>query len=297
MFGVGVGVRVGGFTASSGGVAPYVGLLDTYPNAAAAYSLRLLKSDYTGNAIRVRRSSDNTEQDIGFSSGNLNTTALTTFCSGTNGFVTTWYDQSGNGRNATQTTASSQPQIVSSGSIILDNGKPAVRFDGGGDYLNYNQSSNNLFTVDFSVFALHRVTSGSSRKCIIESTSTASDVYNPSMEYNGALPTNLRLFTGGATTGFFLTSSTNTYNNVQIIASGLKNNTTIQELFVNNSSQGSTSSIAIAANITGYNIGTYRSANDRWFGGNMQEIILYNSYESTNRSGINTNINSFYSIY
>jgi hypothetical protein len=286
-----------GFLASSGAfiVPP---LLDNYPNAAAAYSLRLLRTTYTGSAIRVRRASDNTEQNIGFTAlGNLDTTALTSFCGSGNGFVTTWYDQSGNGRNATQTTASSQPQIVSSGSIILDNGKPAVRFDGGGDYLNYNQSSNNLFTVDFSVFALHRVTSGSSRKCIIESTSTASDVYNPSMEYNGALPTNLRLFTGGATTGFFLTSSTNTYNNVQIIASGLKNNTTIQELFVNNSSQGSTSSIAIAANITGYNIGTYRSANDRWFGGNMQEIILYNSYESTNRSGINTNINSFYSIY
>jgi hypothetical protein len=41
-------------------------LLDTYSGAAAAYSLRLLDSSYVGSAIRVRRSSDNTEQDIGF---------------------------------------------------------------------------------------------------------------------------------------------------------------------------------------------------------------------------------------
>jgi hypothetical protein len=129
MFGVGVGVRVGGQRFGSG-VAPYVGLLDSYPGAAAAYSVRLLKSDYTGNAIRVRRSSDNAEQNIGFSGGNLDTTALTSFCSGTNGFVTTWYDQSGNGNNCVQATAANQAQIVSSGSVITQGGKPSLLFNG-----------------------------------------------------------------------------------------------------------------------------------------------------------------------
>ena len=108
-------------------------LLDLYPNAAAAYSVRKLRTAYTGNAIRVRRSSDNAESDIGFSGDNIDTATLTSFCSGTNGFVTTWYDQSGNGRNATQTTAGNQPQIVSSGSVILENGKPALQFDGSND--------------------------------------------------------------------------------------------------------------------------------------------------------------------
>ena len=115
-----------------GSQSTFVGLLDTYPNAAAAYSLRALKVGYTGNLIRVRRSSDNAEQDIGFtndSNRNLDTSALTSFCSGTNGFVTTWYDQSGNGRNAVQTTAASQPQIVSSGSVLTENSKPSVRFN------------------------------------------------------------------------------------------------------------------------------------------------------------------------
>jgi hypothetical protein len=46
--------------------------------AVAAYSLRLLSSCYTGgNAIKVRRSSDNTEMNIGFTSnGDFDTTAL-----------------------------------------------------------------------------------------------------------------------------------------------------------------------------------------------------------------------------
>lgn len=45
--------------------------------SAAAYSLRKLRNAYTGNAIRVRRSSDNAEADIGFTAnGDLDTTAL-----------------------------------------------------------------------------------------------------------------------------------------------------------------------------------------------------------------------------
>tara|TARA_R110000868_G_scaffold358716_1_gene620433 strand:- start:268 stop:1134 length:867 start_codon:yes stop_codon:yes gene_type:complete len=141
---VGIGVRIG-----QNRFATSVGVLDLFPNASVAYSLRLLRSAYTGSAIRVRRSSDNTEQNIGFNSlGDLDTTALDTFCSGTNGFVTTWYDQSGNGNNLTQTTAANQPQIVSSGSVILQNTKPTIQTDGN-DFiettaLNIYASANNL---------------------------------------------------------------------------------------------------------------------------------------------------------
>ncbi len=94
-------------------------LLDTYTNAAVAYSLRQLRTAYTGAAIRVRRSSDNAEQDINFVGGDLDTSSLLTFCGAGNGFVTTWYDQSTNANNSTQATATSQAQIVSSGSLIL----------------------------------------------------------------------------------------------------------------------------------------------------------------------------------
>ncbi len=97
-------------------VAAYEGVLDLYPGAAVALSAaRLLDSTYTGDAIRVRRASDNAEQDIGFdASGELDTSALATFCAGTDGFVKTWYDQSGNGNDATQGTTASQPKIYDS---------------------------------------------------------------------------------------------------------------------------------------------------------------------------------------
>lgn len=54
-------------------------LLDLYPSAAVAYSLRKLRTAYTGSAIRIRRSSDNTEQDIGFIGENLDTQTMLDF--------------------------------------------------------------------------------------------------------------------------------------------------------------------------------------------------------------------------
>jgi hypothetical protein len=96
--------------------ASFTGLLDEYPNAAAAYSVRRLSSTYEGALIRVREDSGDTEADIGFdANGNLDTAALLAHCGVNSGFVVTWYDQSGNTNNAQQTTASIQPQIVSSG--------------------------------------------------------------------------------------------------------------------------------------------------------------------------------------
>lgn len=114
---------------------PFVGLLDTYTNAVAGWSLRKLRTAYTGNCIRVRRSSDNTELNIGFIGSSIDTTSLLSFCSGTNGFVTTWYDQSGNGYNQTQNNATLQPQIVSSGVIVGSGTQPAMQFDGSNDYM------------------------------------------------------------------------------------------------------------------------------------------------------------------
>lgn len=111
-------------------------LLDTAPGAAAAYSLRKLRNSYTGDAIRVRRSSDNAEQNIGFSGDGLDIAALTTFCTGTNGFVTTWYDQSGNTENLTQTSSVAQPKIYDSASgVVTLFGRPSILFDGSNDYM------------------------------------------------------------------------------------------------------------------------------------------------------------------
>ena len=108
----------------------FEGILNQFPGASLGLSLRLLDINYTGSAIKVRRSSDNTELDIGFVNGVLDTASLLTFVGSGNGFVSLWYGQSGNGFNAFQTLAANQPKIVSNGSLILDNGNPAIEFDG-----------------------------------------------------------------------------------------------------------------------------------------------------------------------
>ena len=91
-----------------------------------AYSTRKLRSNHIGSAIRIRRSSDNAEQDIGFSGENLDTAAISTFVGSNSAYVVKWYDQSGTADHATQTTAASQPRIVNAGTIDLKNGKAAI---------------------------------------------------------------------------------------------------------------------------------------------------------------------------
>ena len=122
---------------SSGSTPPAEDLiLNIYPYASGAYSLRKLDKNYTGNCIRVRRSNDNVQSDIGFdSNGDLDTTALLTFVGSNSAFVTFWYDQSGLGNNmqVQPNTASTEPRIVNSGTIDVVNSRPAIYFDGSDD--------------------------------------------------------------------------------------------------------------------------------------------------------------------
>ena len=62
--------------------------------------------------------------------GDLDAEALLSFVGSGSGFITIWYDQSGNSRNAAQTTPAEQPRIVSNGAIETQNGRPVVSFDG-----------------------------------------------------------------------------------------------------------------------------------------------------------------------
>jgi hypothetical protein len=108
-----------GFGTAPGG-AGFVGALDAYTaGLAVVWSVRRLLSSYTGALIRVRRSSDNTEQDIGYtSSGALDTTALLAFCGAGSGFIRWVYDQkTGTAINIGQSTAATQPRIVNAGAL------------------------------------------------------------------------------------------------------------------------------------------------------------------------------------
>ena len=111
----------------------FTSVLDGLPAAAAAFSVRRLASSYTGPLLRVRRSSDNAQQDIGTTvGGTLDTTTLASFCSSTSCFVSVWYDQSGNGQDAVQSVAATQPRIVNAGALEMEGGRPALRYAAAG---------------------------------------------------------------------------------------------------------------------------------------------------------------------
>jgi len=110
--------------------------LNQFSGASLGLSLFLLIANYLGFCIRVRRSSDNTELDIGFVNGVLDIASLLTFVGSGNGFASIIYDQVGS-NNMVQNTASLQGQIVSNGSVILKGGKPCIirSSDNDGGYL------------------------------------------------------------------------------------------------------------------------------------------------------------------
>lgn len=104
--------------------ATYLDELSIQPTA--VFSLKKRISTAT-KSIRVRRSSDNTEQDIGFVGNALDSTALLAFAGSGDAFVTTFYDQKGT-NNATQSTTANQPQIVAAGVSL-----GVLQFDGTND--------------------------------------------------------------------------------------------------------------------------------------------------------------------
>jgi hypothetical protein len=262
-------------------------LLDLYPSAAAAYSVRKLRNAYSGSAIRVRRSSDNTEQDIGFSSGNLDTTALTSFCSGTNGFVTTWYDQSGNGYNAIQGTAANQPRIVTSGSVLTTNGKPSALFDGTNDSLDttgtpFSATENTLIAVS----KLDSVSATYKRLFCVGR-------YNDGRYLGSNISTDdmLAIFNNSTLTCFGGVATT---QNLSI----MYNNGTNGVLWQN----GAQINTVTASNSSYGNENIYLGSDsaplmtEYWYG-IAQEFIYYPTSQSSNLSGIGTNINTYYGIY
>jgi hypothetical protein len=273
-------------------------LLDLYPNAAVAYSLRKLRTAYTGSAIRVRRSSDNTEQDIGFVGNDLNTTALTTFVGAGNGFVTTWYDQSGNARNATQATQANQPQIVSSGVVILNNSKPSLQYDGVDDSLRTIDLIGISGNTNVSAISVHKQINTASRRNIYHFGGT--DTLQSFALFANLRGTGQYEFATNANdfrTNF--STNTNTILSFLIKIPGIINTTT-SIYFNSNLSADRGGSSANVPNFTNtiLSIGNWIYPDfPSPFSGNISEVIFYNDSQASNRTGIETNINTHYAIY
>jgi hypothetical protein len=168
-------------------------ILDTLTGVLAGYSVRLLRTAYTGNIMRVRRFSDNTEIDVGFdSNGEFGLTSpvsnpstggpFTDFAdfighggTPTDGFVRWWYDQSSNANDAGQATQGSQPKIYDSGTGIIRKGsRPALAYA-----TNYTSSltlTTSLGTV-YSTFDVRETPTASAPSNFLYGHSTAADYH------------------------------------------------------------------------------------------------------------------------
>lgn len=156
----------------------YLDSLATAPKA--VYSLKKLVSTAT-KSVRVRRSSDNAEQDIGFSRNELDVAALLAFAGSSSCYVTTFYDQTSGAKNAVQATAANQPRIVNAG--VYDR---KLVFDGSNDSLKITSLANGTPTLGIYTRVKQSTTSTSSSKIIVEASTNFNSAAQAFLFFTGA---------------------------------------------------------------------------------------------------------------
>jgi hypothetical protein len=272
-------------------------LLDLYPNAAAAYSLRKLRSAYTGACIRVRRSSDNAEQDIGFVANELDTAALLAFVGSGNGLIVTWYDQQGS-NNLTNSTLIRQPIIVSSGVLQLSGGMSSIFMNKNVHFLTSTLS--NLVALPVSIFGA------------VETISLSTNAFgNVSFLVNGS--------TGGFQGRYEITASNTNYNlqrrnnsgtaTAKALDAWTPKRTLITALFASSDLSGrqdgnvyagvSYSGTPFSPGSSFYQLNHNIALNSTQLGidAKYMEVIIYHNDQTANAAAIEDNINNYYGIY
>jgi len=256
-------------------------VLDRAPRAAVAYSLRKLNSDYSGNAIIIRRSSDNNTKNIGFDSdGTLNESAITNFIgSSEDAFVTTWYDQSGNENNATQTTDSNQPKIALNGAVTTASGRPSLDFDGAGDVMFTGYSLGDTF----SHFLAGKETGGGNTRMI------SSENNNRIMTFNRS---QVAFQNVGFSSAAVVEDTTGTPGT----------NFALGAMIVDTESRGyiNGNDVTDNANRTGNTWGLLAIGSGQYNEHptmRFSELITYDSNQTENRKAIESRINGYYDIY
>jgi hypothetical protein len=200
------------------------------------------------------------------------------------GFVETWYDQSGNGNDATQSVAGSQPKIVDGGSLVTgDTGEPAFVGDGADDILSFS-SSIDFGTGEFFV-------------------STVADFDTGGALVGSAIPNWLLLLT----TSSIQVRSSNT-NTIYIITpdspltAGESYLISLSRVgdditaYVNGVAQADVETVVSTDTFSTDRL-LQRGPNGNPYSDPVSEIIIYDSDQSDNRTAIEGNINAHYNIY
>jgi len=259
--------------------------------AVGAFGLRKLNNAYTGAAIRVRNSGDDSEQDIGFTAaGDLDTTSLLSFVGSNDARITTWYDQSGRGNDGTQTVTTDQPYIVTAGVLETSAGKAAIRFETG----TTEEPIFNSIEFDHTDFNpqnrldKYLVTDTTDDRYLLWTGAEAGGRYG--FNANSLTPNDLNIFGGYGSPDLYV-------NGVQKVA--VYGTTTIGTIHTYLS--GRVLQVVENANPTGwtdFHFSGYGSPTNAFgYQGKVQEIIIFNKDNSANREYLQNNINAYYNIY
>lgn len=267
---------------------------DTTAPFYAGYSMaRRINASYSGSLVKVRRTSDDSLMDVGFDgSGNLDTTSLETWLSGSDGYVHTIYDQGDYALNFTQSEGSRQPKIATSGSVITDpsNAKPAC-------YNNVQYDVNLLCPV-------MQVMQPATYFMVCHPTSNVTyahflDGYNVSNRHIlGNSGGTIYIFAGNnLTDGAWTNDDTLLYGLMNGGSSAVGKNGAVATTGNAGSDSLGAALLLSGRKVSGVVLGT---PEDHWVSvqGYFQELIIYsNDNQSANRSTIESGINSYYSIY
>ena len=196
-----------------------------------------------------------------------------------NGFVETWYDQSGNGNNATQTTADNQPKIVENGNYLDE-----VKFDGTNDFLDLTSALG--ITNQAAIFTVAE-SGGGNDKIILDNRDGGTDGFRvfrfgDAFEYRWQSATVDTGTNPGSDTKFIGFANHDTSN-----ASAAVNGATATAV-------SDTSSINVTATPR---IGarSFTSAANFW-DGTINELIVYGADQTSDRANIESNIANHYGI-
>lgn len=227
-------------------------------DATAAYSLRQLFNTFPGNAVNIRRSSDNATLDIGFTgAGDFNVAAFSQFVGAGTGFITKWYDQSGNNADVSQSNTSLQPRIA----LNITNGKPVVSITNtSGLGLTSAAQSSNQATISFSS---------------VTSRTGATSSFGTYVSYDGAFPgmtyensANGGIATGNITSSLIsATASDNAFHAAQGIINGASSSITVDN------------GTPVTGTVTGNTGGTQidiGARSSQQFVGYIGEILIFN---------------------
>jgi hypothetical protein len=246
---------------------------------AAAYSLRNLSTTYTGNVVDVRRSSDDAEDS--FTAAEVADGTLTDWVGvGNDGFVTQWYDQSGNDNHATQGTDASQPKIVDGGSLVTG----GIDFDGVNDRLSFD-SSVSLSTNDFYFASVISILDGNAVN-ITPVGNAAGNRFLISLNYD------IDTAQMRADDGSFLTQPFTIEvpaNETLISISNVSNTATLRCENISAAVFNTTGESFTLGNMGQYLPGSYSKHS-------IKELIIYTSDQSDNRTAIEANIGETYGI-